>query len=187
MFINFKVYEKYNLRLGDVELLTAIKQKDVSFLINNLEEPAYERFKSLNFIKHVKATKKGEHLYTSLRLASKVLEELEEAEVEEQDKKVFDWLKDHYKKMDKEIGNGAKTLRHIRDFRIKSGIEKNNLLRLCIDLLSNEEFMEFNHKLEFLFFKSPNAFATRFDLEESRLWKYYIKNKERLDKTFEQY
>lgn len=190
MYLNFKTLLDKDISGEDFIILIAVSQKEWGYLIDNLLDEDYERFKLLSLVEHIKAKHKSEHLYESLRLSKKgkdLLSSLQEAEVAEEDRTIFEWLKKHYLKMGKEVGNGAKTQRHIRDFRLESGIEKNNLLRLCLDLLNSEDAMEYNHKLEFLFYKPPTAFETRFQLEESRLYKHYIKNKERLDKSFEQY
>jgi hypothetical protein len=116
-----------------------------------------------------------------------LLSDLEEAEILEEDEKVLSWLCNQYLKLEKTVGNKKRTARHIRDFRIKSGIEKNNLIRLCLDFLSDETNMEYNNVLEYAFYKAPTAFQTRFNLEDSRLYKHYIKHKERLDSSFEIY
>lgn len=42
-------------------------------------------------------------------------------------------------------------------------------------------------KNKFAFFKGLNAFQTRFNLEDSRLYKHFLKNRERIEKTFEEY
>ena len=114
-----------------------------------------------------------------------LLDNLSTPEVLEEDEKVFEWLKDYYLRAEKEIGNGAKTKRNIRDFRVKSGIEKNNLIKLVLDFLAKNE--ERSKKLEYIWYYPKTAFATRFDLEESWLWGHFIKNRERLEKSFEKY
>jgi hypothetical protein len=100
-------------------------------------------------------------------------------------KTVFEWLKNYYIKAGKDIGNGAKTQRHIRDYRLKSGIQKNKLSNHVLDVLAENE--ERSKKLEYIWYYPKTAFATRFDLEESWLWNHLIRNRERLEKTFEEY
>ena len=188
MYINLSVLGKSGLEYSDLVFLAAINQTETNWLIENFKDSDYERFERLSIIKHIKQKSKKEHLYTSLRLSDlgkQLLSELEEAPIEEEDKTVFEWLKNYYLKAGKEIGNGAKTQRHIRDFRIKSGIQKNNLIKLVLDFLAENE--ERSRKLEYIWYYPKTAFATRFDLEESWLWSHFIKNKERLEKTFEQY
>ena len=188
MYINLSVLGNSGLEYSDLVFLVVINQTETEWLIEYFKDSDYERFERLSIIKHIKQKSKKEHLYTSLRLSEvgkQLLSELEEAPVEEEDKTVFEWLKNYYLKAGKEIGNGAKTQRHIRDFRIKSGIEKNNLIKLVLDFLAENE--ERSKKLEYIWYYPKTAFATRFDLEESWLWNHFIKNKERLEKTFEEY
>ena len=183
MFINFNIYKKYNLTPEYLINLLAIKQKQTE----EINTDVLGRFEELGYVTYTKG-KKNQDICELVRLSDKgkkLLTELEEAETEEQDKTVFEWLKNYYLKADKEIGNGAKTQRHIRDFRIKSGIQQNNLIKLVLDFLAENE--ERSKKLEYIWYYPKTAFATRFDLEESWLWSHFIRNKERLEKTFEQY
>ena len=188
MYINLSVLGKSGLEYSDLVFLAAINQTETEWLIENFKDSDYERFERLSIIKYIKQKSKKEHLYTSLRLSDlgkSLLSEIEEAPIEEEDKTVFEWLKNYYLKAGKEIGNGAKTQRHIRDFRIKSGIQKNNLIKLVLDFLAENE--ERSKKLQYIWYYPKTAFATRFDLEESWLWNHFIKNRERLEKTFEEY
>ena len=190
MYINFKVLQDLLLQPEDVVFLTAIKQKETDYLVETYWKESLERLEGRSFIESIKTSKKGEHHYARLRLSKagrKLMEALETPPVEEEDKTVFEWLKKHYLKMGKEVGNGAKTQRHIRDFRIKSGICKNNLLKLCLAFLQDEDNMTYNNILEYAFYKAPTAFETRFNLEESRLHKYYLKREPYFKSIFEDY
>ena len=187
MYVNFKYL---TLKPSSVFNLLAIKQKETSYLLENLSQEEYSHFQTLSFITHIRQKKKEEHPYISLRLSKKgleFLEKLEEAEILEEDEKIFDWLVEHYNKLGKQIGNRARTKRHLRDFRIKSGLEKNNLLRVFIAFLGDEENMDYNNILEFSLYKPLTAFQTRFQLEDSRVYKFYIKHKFELEKSFEEY
>jgi hypothetical protein len=188
MYVNLSVLGKSGLEYSDLVFLCGINQTQTDWLIENLKESDYKRFERLSLIKHIKQKSKKEHLYTSLRLSDlgkTLLSEIEEAEIAPEDKTVFEWLKNYYIKSGKDIGNGAKTQRHIRDFRLKSGIQKNNLINLVLDFLAENE--ERSKKLEYIWYYPKTAFATRFDLEESWLWNHFIRNRERLEKTFEEY
>lgn len=182
MYINFDNFKKSNLSFSQVFTLLAIRQQSYDNIVIDDLEVLVER-KIVQFIKGDKNQAKHQRARLS-KNGKQLFESLSEAECEEQDKIVFDWLKNFYIKNNKEVGNGAKTIRHIRDFRIKSGIEKNNLIELCKAFLADDENMQWNHKLEFAFYKAPTAFETRFKLEESRLYKYYEKRKEYFDKKF---
>lgn len=191
LYINFEVIKELEEDGHDpfplISILTAINQGNKSFLEGLKDVTEYNlTFKGKSLVKHVKG-RKNDTWFDTVRLdkaGKELLKDLTEAEVSEDDTKIFDWLSDHYKKIGKEIGNGAKTKRHIRDFRIKSGIVKNNLIRLCYAFVSDESQMEYSHKLEYIFYKPKTVFETRFNLEESRLYQYYMKNKEQFDKIF---
>ena len=190
MYINITVLGKSGLEYSDLVFLAAINQTETEWLIDNFKESIYERFESLKLIKHIKQKNKKEHLYTSLRLSDDgkaLLSEIEEAEVDENDKKVGEWLINHYKQMDKQVGNSKRLMRHIRDFRLKSGIEKNNLIKVCLDFISDEDNMQYNNILEFAFYKPLTAFQTRFQLEDSRIYKHYLKKEEYFKSIFEEY
>ena len=74
MYINIKLFEKSNLLPSDLVFLAAIKQTQTEFLLKNLKEEDYNRFKALSLVKHLKVKKKDEHLYVSLRLEKKTEE-----------------------------------------------------------------------------------------------------------------
>ena len=190
MYINISVLSKSGLEYSDLVFLAAINQTETEWLTENFKDSDYERFERLSIIKHIKQKSKKEHLYVSLRLSDTgktLLSELEEAEVEEQDTKVGNWLINHYKQIDKQVGNSKRLMRHIRDFRLKSGIEKNNLIKLCLDFISDEDNMQYNNVLEFSFYKPLTAFQTRFQLEDSRIYKHYLKKEQYFKSIFEEY
>lgn len=193
LYINFKLvqeleeggHESFNL----IKILTAINQGKKEILKQMISQPTdYDlTFKGKPLVKTIKPKNKQETWYDIVRLdkaGKDLLKELTEAECEEQDEVILKWLCEHYQKIGKEVGNKRKTLRHIRDFRIKSDIKKNNLIRLCHAFVSDEDNMEYSHKLEYVFYKPKTVFETRFDLEESRLYQYYIRHKEQFDKIF---
>jgi hypothetical protein len=188
MWINFTVFNKSGLEFSDLIFLAAISQTETDWLIENLTDAIYNRFDGLFLVKHIKPKNKKEHLYGSLRLSDKgkqFLNDLEEAEAEEQDTKVYDWLSKYYLNAGKEIGNRKRTLNHIKDFRIKSGIQKNNLIKLCTDFLTENE--ERSNKLEFVFYYPKTVFATRFQLEDSWLFTHYLKKENYFKSIFEEY
>lgn len=186
MYLNLETYKKHNLQPQDLYFLIGIKQVDKEVL-ETLNGGDFNRYDELGLLMSIKG-KKGDNPALNVRLSKKgkdLLTDLEQAPVEEEDKIVFEWLKNYYLKAGKEIGNGAKTQRHIRDFKLKSGIKKNNLITLVLDFLAENE--ERSKKLEYIWYYPKTAFATRFDLEESWLWNHFIKNRERLENKFEKY
>lgn len=187
-YINFTVLEKYGFEPVDFILLAAIKQTELEYLEKTLTDTHYNRFKELNLIKHIKAKRKDESLLVSLRLSEKgltIIDEIHSAPVEPEDQQVYDWLANYYKNAEKEIGNRKRTLNHIKDFRLQSGICKNNLIKLCVDFLKDNE--ERSKKLEYVLYYPKTVFATRFQLEDSWLFSHYIKKEEYFKSIFEEY
>lgn len=186
MYVNFSVFSKSGLEPQDLYFLAGIKQVDKEVL-EKITGDTFNRLEGLSLLKSIKG-KKGDNPVYNIRLSDKgkrLLEDIGTPDVEEEDEKIFEWLKNHYLGLGKEIGNGAKTKRHIRDFRVASGIEKNNLIKVVLDFLAENE--ERSNKLEYIFYYPKTVYATKFDLEESWLWNHFIKNRERLEKTFEIY
>lgn len=172
-------------------LLLVLKQaakKDVVEKIAQLviSDEDLDALEEGGYIKYIKG-KKDDTIIHRMRLdknGTKFLNSLDEPDVEDQDVQIFEWLSSIYKKRNKEIGNGKKTQRLIASFREKSGIEKNHLAFLCNSFINDEEQQEWSFKLEFVFWKPTNLFQTRFVLEESRLYKYYLKKENYFDKEF---
>lgn len=184
MYINFDNYRESGLSPQELIHLLAVKWGHIEQIKEKFITYQYH-----DWFTYIKG-KPNQPEYEKIRLSDKgkeILAKLSEADVEEQDKKVFEWLKSFYLKNGKEIGNGAKTQRHIRDFRIKSGIEKNKLILLCKAFLTDESNMEYNHVLEYAFYKPATAFEKNFKLEESRIYQYYLKRKEEFDEAFKKF
>lgn len=191
MYINHNKIVKLELAPWQVLLMSAAKQNkgdlanEITYYLQ--DDEIYEKMLENGLLKLIKG-KKGQSDFEKLRLdkkGKKLLEDLEDAtEVLEQDKLIGEWLKKLYLENDKQIGNYKKTLRHLAAFRNHTGLEKNRLAHICRDFIENDDEMEFSHVLEYVLYKAPNPYATRFNLENSRLHKYYLKHEEKFKKDF---
>lgn len=200
MFINFSLFEKSNLLVSDLVFLAAIKQTETEFLLKNLIESDYNRFKELSLIKHIKVKKKDEHPYISLRLSDKgvkLINTIFSEPIAGQDEEIlFEWLSNYYLERKKEIGNPNRVKKLLAWFSNETGIYKNNLIKLIVDFLKDEYVDEESRVLEFILFY-PKKFTTdkgktvayeaRPDIFDSWLYKHYQKNKERLISSFEDF
>ncbi len=187
MYLNFSLFPQ-KLKTEDLFYLLAIKQIEKEILIS-IPEDSLSRFKELNLIKYINGAKKEDEAL-KVRLSengNRLMSNLSDPPVEEQDEKILNWLCDHYKKLGKESGNKKKTARHIRDFRLKSNIEKNNLIKLCLDFLNDDENMDRSRVLEYIFYYPKTVFATKFDIEESWLYRHYLKKEDYFKNIFEEY
>ena len=186
MYLNFQTFKKHNLKPEDLFYLLAVKQIEKEQL-ETLPQDVIERFEALGILTIIKGTKSDSE-QSKIRLNIKGKEffrELSEPEVEEQDKTVFNWLKKHYLNAGKSVGNGIRTQKHLRDFRIQTGIEKNNLIKLILFFLAENE--DKSKQLEYILHYPKHAYDIKFNLDTSWLYNFYLHNKEHLDKQFEDY
>ena len=184
IIIEYKVvsYENRNkIKKNFLKTLESILTEDEKILFAK-----YYQFEQFELISYIKGTKKAskESLMRLSPKGNKILEEIQIPAVNQDDLDVYAWLEGVYKKENKEIGNMKKTKVLISQFRVNSGIERNHLAYLCKVFISDEKEMEYSQKLEFLFWKPANVFQVKFDIEQSRLYQYYLKRKEQFDTKF---
>lgn len=191
MYVNFEIAKKRGLSPTDVINLQLISQNKTEkledLITDNIPLSVLNWYQELEYITLVKAKNKSETIQKRVRLTSKgstLLEDLQIPEVNEDDLQLYDWLESIYNKEQKEIGNRKKTKILISLFRANSGIDRNKLAFLCKSFLNDGTQFLYSQRLEYLFFKPANAFSVKFDLEQSKLYQYYIKRKEDFDNKF---
>ena len=191
MYINFKMLENKGLNHSDLILLQAAKQnrvEDLSHVIERFSDLDIEPLKKEGYLTQIKGEKKDSEA-SKLRLSKKgatLLEVFETPVVTEEDLMLYDWIADVYIGLGKEIGNKKKTKMFIAMFRVHSGIEKNHLATLMDMFVKDEGNMEFNHRLEYAFFKPATVYQVKFEIEQSRLYQYYLSYKTFFDNKFEE-
>jgi hypothetical protein len=144
-------------------------------------------YQELEYVTLVRAKNKSDSIQNRIRLSTKgndLLEDLQVPEINDDDLQLYNWLEKTYHKEGKELGNRKKTKLYIALFRVNSGIDRNKLALLCKAFMNDSSQFEWSKKLEFLFFKPGNVFSVKFDLEQSKLYQYYIKHKEHFDNKF---
>ena len=195
MYINFKILKTRDLTIKDIVLVQIAKQcrsEDLSEVFETEYATSWSIVDSLverGYLTIIKG-KKNNTLYQKIRATKKgtdLLSDIETPEVNEEDLTIFEWMSKLYKSKGKELGNMKRTKRHIAAFRVQSGIEKNNLAKLLQEFVSDDSNMEYNHILEYAFFKPSNQFDVRFDLAQSRLYKYYLERETHFRKMFENF
>jgi hypothetical protein len=191
MYVNFDLMCKWGLSPIDVINLQLISQNKTESLeeviTNNISLEVLDKYQKSEYVSLVKAKNKADTIQNRIRLTSKgsdLLETLQVPEVNEDDLKLYDWLEGIYKAEDKEIGNRKKTKLYIAMFRAHSGIDRNKLAYLCKSFMNDSSQFEWSKRLEYLFFKPSNAFSVRFDIEQSSLYRYYLKHKTSFDNKF---
>lgn len=196
MYINLEILESKCLSLLDIGLLQVIRQnksEDCSDYLRRCSlsggQEYFDRFVTAELVEFIKPKKKSDDQFVCIRLSKKGttwLEEIETPEITEDDLKIYSWLEGIYTNSGKEVGNKKKTKMFIAQFRANSSISKNSLAFLCKAFMEDPSQFEYSKRLEYLFFKPANVFSTKFDIDASRLYQYYLKHKEEFDKKFNQ-
>jgi hypothetical protein len=191
MYINFEIAKKRGLSPTDVVNLQLISQnkneKLEEIITDNIPLSVLNWYQELEYVTLVKAKNKSDSIQNRIRLSSKgndLLEDLQVPQINDDDLQLYNWLEKTYQKEGKELGNRKKTKLYIALFRVNSGIDRNKLALLCKAFMNDSSQFEWSKKLEFLFFKPGNVFSVKFDLEQSKLYQYYIKHKEHFDNKF---
>lgn len=191
MYINFDLVKKKELTLTDVVNLQLISQNKNESLEEIITESislgTLDSYQDRGLVVLIKAKNKRDSIQNRIRLSPKghdLLEDLQVPEINEDDLKLYNWLEATYKKEGKELGNRKKTKLYVSLFRANSGIDRNKLALLCKTFMNDSSQFEWSKRLEYLFFKPSNSFSVRFDLEQSRLYQYYIKYQEDFDNKF---
>lgn len=192
MYINFKYALGKGLSPHDILTLQTIKQMKFeneleTILSGLLQDDRLDFFVEQDYVTQIKGSK-GDSEIARLRLTKKgmkLLDNIECADVNEDSIIIFEWLKKIYSgEEDKFVGNGRRTKQGIAQFSAETGIAKNQLSFLIKTFLQSDSF-EFSYKLENVFFSNKNLYSRKFDLEECRLYTFYLKKKEWFDKKFE--
>lgn len=191
MYVNFELLKSRGYCPVDVINLQLISQNKLESLSQIISEEVLpeilEEYTENGLVTYVTPKNKSDTLANRVRLSEKgvrLLEEIQIPSINEDDLKLFDWLEGVYKSEDKEIGNRKKTKMYIALFRTNSGIERNCLAFLCKVFINDESQFEWSKMLEYLFFKPSSVYNVKFDLEQSNLYKYYLKKKDFFDNKF---
>jgi hypothetical protein len=191
MYINFEIAKKRGLSPTDVVNLQLVSQNKTEkleeIITDNIPLSVLNWYQELEYVTLVKAKNKSDSIQNRIRLSSKgndLLEDLQVPQINDDDLQLYEWLERTYQKEGKELGNRKKTKLYIALFRVNSGIDRNKLALLCKAFMNDSSQFEWSKKLEFLFFKPGNVFSVKFDLEQSKLYQYYIKHKEHFDNKF---
>lgn len=191
-YINFKLLQDRKLSTNDFILLQLIKQQKNEDLESFIKEAvcddisSLDRFFNLDLITSIKGDKKKSS-FSKLRLTNKgseLLNDIETVEIEEQDVILFDWIKNIYLSNGKDVGNSKKAKTNIAFFRTHSGISKNNLAILLKYFLNDEKAQSFSLRVDYVFWKPTNVFQSKFDLNDSKLYQYYLMRKDFFDEKF---
>lgn len=195
MYINFSLSS--HLFPGDIEKLTAIKQKETEWLIKHLTEDDFKRFDKLSYLTEVKQSKKGDHPYKRVRLSNKgsqLVSNLSfEGVIDAETQTLADWvIKVYNSRKGSFIKNKLELARRCHWFKTVTNIKGNRLALLIqcaiidtYDSDSGESFKDFKDKNprailsnmgENLFWTASSIMDKHKTLDKSPLYNYYIDN-----------
>lgn len=191
-YINLNILKSKNLSLHELGVLQLCKQNRIEDLSEILEQEkeTLNKLSENGYLEEIKGTK-TQSQFQKIRASKKGVEALDLVStplVTENELKIFEWVKNIYKNLDKEVGNEKKCKIYIAQFSAESGISRNSLAFLIQTFLNDEKEMEYSQRLEYLFYKGASVFNVKFDLYQSRLFQYYKKQEEYFNakfKTFE--
>jgi len=185
MYINFKLAKEKGISPNEIMNLQVIKQMKLeneldNVLASTLEDNILERFENESLITQIKGKATDSEL-SRIRLSKKgikLLDDLETANVTEEDIKIYDWVSSFYRSQDKTLGNQKRTKSGLAQFRVETSISRNHLAFLFQTFMNDDEQLEYSHKLENLIFSSKNLYSRKFSLDECRLHSYYLNKEE---------
>ena len=191
MYINTQILNSKELSFTQLILLQLCKQQKFEDHSEVIEKGFYPEdidfLLSRGLIEEIKGTKQ-QSKFEKLRCSKSgcnLLDIIEIPEISEQDILLYDWISSVYLKNGKELGNRKKGLLHLTMFRVHSSIDKNRLAFLLKTFLEDENQMNFSNVLQYVFFKPDSIYSTRFDIEGSRLYKYYLNRRDWFEAQFE--
>lgn len=190
MYINFNFVLEKGLIPQDILFLHAVKQRSskgsVDHVAMTMDDERYEFLLQKELIHLIKGTKKMSDI-EKIRLTTKgtkFLHDVSTAEVTEEDIVIRDWLVKIFRDMGKSIGNKKRIGTGIAQFRVITGIDRNKLSFLLKTFVTDEENMEYNHKLQNAFYPDIRDHTPKFNIDDCRLYDYYIRKKNFFDNKF---
>ena len=193
-YINYKIMNSKFISIDELGVLQLIKQNKIEDLSQEIEFSVkdtniLEKWSDIGYIEFIKL-KKGLTKYHCVRTTKKaniILEDISTPDITEDSIKIFEWVKNVYIGLDKEIGNQKKCKQYISNFSAESGIVRNSLAFLIQEFINDEKEMEYSQRMEYLFYKGASVFNVKFDLHQSRLYQYYQKRENYFNNVFKRW
>lgn len=195
-YINIKLLKERGLDNLDYLLLLLLKQNSTEDLSDSIEGLA-DRLPKLNEYKlmtHIKPKSKKQNYLALCRLSEKGkkwLEDFNTPNITDKDVKMYDFLCQMYLSKNSEledkekrtIGNSKLCLMYCSQFRNIVGLNYHEMYYLCDSFLREYEYTKV---LEYIFFKRKDNPYGKFasNINDSKLYQYYVENKDYLNKVF---
>lgn len=189
MYINTNILVSRGISLEEFTILQLAKQNKTENLTKALEKYSHIVSELLDrgLLTKVKPKRKKDPEMSLIRISKegqKALDDIGTADIIEDDVVLYDWIKERYLERNKKIGNQKRSKIHLAQFRAESGIDKNCLAHLLMKFVNDDDNMAYSHILQNVFWKAEHAFQSKFNLDQSRLWQYYLNNRTYFDPKF---
>ena len=205
--MNLDVFFKSKITAEDFILLPVLPQNSNGSQRERLLELDSDYSSVSEYVKFVNRKNKTQTLHDLVRLdkkGNKLLVDLFTYSPDEDTKKLVDWVIETYKGIGKFCKNKKEAYRRCQFFSESSGIKRNRLAVLIQTFMQNvynpevhgDSFREakkqnpnlvLSNQVENIFWNKPNLFAKHYNLDDSPLYKIYLKNEEHFLKQFKKY
>lgn len=181
MYINFEYCYKKGLKNTHIMAIQAIHQNangDSEFVLDTIPNDIFVELNDLKILKTVKPKNKSQRKRALLRLSNKgkdLYTSMTTYKLVAGDELIYNFISDVYNQLDKQPASRNKMLKLIASFRLEGGMSVEEIYKLCKSYVNDSKNMEYNNKLEYVFFKPENAYS-KFNLGDSRLWSYYLQH-----------
>ena len=170
MYINFEVLKKHGLSPNDLITLLAIKQKEDEELICSLN-PSSDEDGELVLVKEGFIEKMKKVGFKVTKKATTLLRDIEIAEVTDSSKEGYASLIKLYESVGRKdkVGNKKRGLRYFSTFLATTDFPSDKIYEAVNEYLNDNEH-QYTRKLDELVYKPSNVYATKFKLEDSKLY-----------------
>lgn len=177
------------LNTGNEYVRDIVKQYLYDFETESGRKPL-EVLEELEYLKHIKGPKSRP--WESVRLSEKgekILKEMNQKPLHESTEYMWDYTKKEYERIgaDKEyINGGGKLMNYISEFLYAKEKYDERMIRAVITSYVNQFDYDktYLNKMSNLFFKSKNAFATKWNQDDCPLWQFIQNNQDAIKNTY---
>lgn len=191
MVLNKKYLADNNLTVFDwmiFHLLFMNTSEDMTEeLVDYLSPDRLEDYTIAMYVTTVKAKKKTDPMYKSLRLSKKGKEIYRNTQILEftkEDAGLFNYVSEMYQAIGKPIGNDIRVKQQLAWFRAETQYSRRMIfkaIKTFIGVMEDNGKVKYIPSLENLLWKAPSVFSTKWTLGDSKLYQFIQEHKRELN------